>query len=71
MLHAKADPAWHLHQLTSDHDLAAFVMFSSATATLGNPAKPTTPPPTPSSTLAHHHPPPPAWPGATGKPPPA
>ncbi|MCI3934278.1 SDR family NAD(P)-dependent oxidoreductase [Streptomyces sp. AN091965] len=31
----KADGAWHLHELTRDADLAAFVLFSSATAAVG------------------------------------
>ncbi|MEB4209440.1 type I polyketide synthase [Mycobacterium sp. 94-17] len=39
VLAAKADAAWHLHQRTQDHDLAAFVMFSSATAALGGPGQ--------------------------------
>ncbi|WP_438363726.1 type I polyketide synthase [Streptomyces marincola] len=35
VLRPKADAAWHLHELTRDLELTAFVMFSSATATLG------------------------------------
>ncbi|WP_343239960.1 type I polyketide synthase [Streptomyces sp. SID12488] len=35
VLRPKLDAAWHLHELTRDMDLAAFVLFSSATATLG------------------------------------
>ncbi|MCO6698891.1 KR domain-containing protein, partial [Streptomyces sp. Vc17.3-30] len=30
------DAAWHLHELTRDLDLSAFVLFSSAAATFGN-----------------------------------
>ncbi|MDT0527734.1 SDR family NAD(P)-dependent oxidoreductase [Micromonospora sp. DSM 115977] len=32
----KIDAAWHLHRLTADANLAAFVLFSSAAATLGS-----------------------------------
>ncbi|MFE3876604.1 type I polyketide synthase [Kitasatospora sp. NPDC059146] len=35
VLRPKTDAAWHLHELTRDAGLAAFVLFSSATATLG------------------------------------
>nr|BAF85837.1 modular polyketide synthase [Streptomyces cyaneogriseus subsp. noncyanogenus] len=39
VLRAKADAALHLHDLTRDLPLAAFVLFSSVTATLGTPGQ--------------------------------
>ncbi|MDA3647918.1 SDR family NAD(P)-dependent oxidoreductase [Saccharopolyspora indica] len=39
VLRPKADGAWHLHELTEDLDLAAFVLFSSAATTFGAPGQ--------------------------------
>ncbi|HEY5833118.1 SDR family NAD(P)-dependent oxidoreductase, partial [Streptomyces sp.] len=36
VLRPKVDGAWHLHELTREHDLAAFVLFSAAAGVLGN-----------------------------------
>jgi polyketide synthase 12 len=35
VLRAKVDAAWNLHELTRDHDLSAFVMFSSMAGLVG------------------------------------
>jgi acyl transferase domain-containing protein/acyl carrier protein len=35
----KVDAAWHLHELTRELDLSAFVLFSSATSTFGAPGQ--------------------------------
>ncbi len=39
VLQPKIDTAWHLHQLTQHMNLDAFVLYSSAAGTLGNPGQ--------------------------------
>ncbi|MEU4312764.1 SDR family NAD(P)-dependent oxidoreductase [Nocardia sp. NPDC024068] len=39
VLRPKVDAAWHLHELTRDRDLSAFVLFSSAAYALGSPGQ--------------------------------
>ncbi|WP_323180171.1 type I polyketide synthase [Streptomyces sp. NBC_00893] len=39
VLRAKADSAWHIHELTRDLDLAAFIMFSSTAGVIGGPGQ--------------------------------
>ncbi|MFG2919658.1 SDR family NAD(P)-dependent oxidoreductase, partial [Kitasatospora sp. NPDC048298] len=39
VLRPKVDAAWHLHELTKDRQLSAFVLFSSAAGLLGSPGQ--------------------------------
>jgi acyl transferase domain-containing protein/acyl carrier protein len=39
VLRPKVDAAWHLHELTLEHDLAAFVLFSSIVGIIGGPGQ--------------------------------
>ncbi|WP_204038484.1 type I polyketide synthase, partial [Micromonospora qiuiae] len=38
-LQPKIDAAWHLHQLTQNHPLAAFILYSSAAGTIDSPGQ--------------------------------
>ncbi|ORJ57852.1 type I polyketide synthase [Mycobacterium simiae] len=39
VLRAKIDGAWNLHELTRDHDVSAFVLFSSMAGIVGSPGQ--------------------------------
>ncbi|MFJ6186488.1 type I polyketide synthase, partial [Streptomyces sp. NPDC092295] len=39
VLRAKADAAWHLHELTRERELTAFVLFSATVGVLGGPGQ--------------------------------
>ena len=39
VLRPKVDAAWHLHELTRDEDLSAFVLYSSIAGTVGSPGQ--------------------------------
>ncbi|MEU8824621.1 SDR family NAD(P)-dependent oxidoreductase [Streptomyces sp. NPDC048636] len=39
VMRPKVDAAWHLHELTADADLSAFVLFSSVAALIGSPGQ--------------------------------